>query len=259
MPELPDVEGFRRVAAEHAAGERVRQVDVADGGVLTNSSADEFAGALRGRRFGEPRRHGKWLVLPTDGEPAVLLHFGMTGSLLWCAAGQPVHRHDRVVFGLEDGELRYRDMRKLTGLSLVRGSGGVQEALRELGPDAASIRAEELTRLLRHHRRGVKAALMDQAVLAGLGNLLVDEILWQARIPPGARTDEIDDERLRALHRAMRRALRTSIRAERVPPRRDWLTGVRDDPHAACPRCGTPLESGRVAGRSTRWCQHCQR
>ena len=128
MPELPDVEGFRRVLSEHAVGSRIERVEVLDAGVLRGVSVRSLRDSLRGRRFGTPRRHGKWLIAPlldsrskasrSSDAPAVMLHFGMTGALEWARQhdddpAQERHRHDRVVFGLPSGELRYRDMRKL--------------------------------------------------------------------------------------------------------------------------------------------------
>src|ERR671930_631480 len=97
MPELPDVEGFRRVLAAHAVGRPIRRVDVRDAGVLRGVSPRRLSDALRGRRFGTPQRHGKWLVTPIERTgAAVLLHFGMTGALHWADPEQEPHRLDRV-------------------------------------------------------------------------------------------------------------------------------------------------------------------
>ncbi|MER7544287.1 DNA-(apurinic or apyrimidinic site) lyase /Formamidopyrimidine-DNA glycosylase [Actinomadura meyerae] len=252
MPELPDVEGFRRVLAAHT-GEPITAVDVLDAGVLRGVTARALGDALRGRRFAEPRRHGKWLIAPAGG-PVLLLHFGMTGSLTWHDPAEPRHRHDRVVWRLPDGELRYRDMRKLQGVHL----DDAEQMLADLGPDALEVSRRDLAELLSHRRGRLKSALTDQTVIAGLGNFLADEICWHARVNPLRTASDLDAAELTALHRALRRVLRDSVEARRVPPRRDWLTGVRDDPGAACPRCGTPLCSRRVSGRRTVWCPVCQ-
>ncbi|HEU5158579.1 MAG TPA: DNA-formamidopyrimidine glycosylase family protein [Streptosporangiaceae bacterium] len=258
MPELPDVEGFRRVLAEHAKGERVERVRVRDAGVVRATSPRRFDRAVRGHRFGSPRRHGKWLIAPTDGGPTVLLHFGMTGSLSWHDGREPEHRHDRVIFEFGGGELRYRDMRKLQGVRLAAGAAEVERALGELGPDALDVSRERFDELVMGRRGRLKSALTDQTVIAGLGNLLADEMCWHAEINPMRAARELDDAERARLYRAMRRVLRESVKDERVPPRRTWLTGVRDDPDAACPRCGTRLSRGRVAGRATLWCPRCQ-
>lgn len=258
MPELPDVEGFRRILADHANGERIERVRVSDAGAVRDTTPRRLDRAVRGRRFRRPRRHGKWLVAPTEGGPTVLLHFGMTGSLSWHAKDEPEHRHDRVVFELGDGELRYRDMRKLQGVRLATGDADLNRALGELGPDALDISRECFDELVTTRRGRLKSVLTDQTLIAGLGNLLADEVCWHAKINPARPARDLDDaERIR-LYRAMRRVLRESIKDERVPPRPTWLTGVRDDPDPACPRCGTRLDRRRVGGRATLWCPHCQ-
>jgi formamidopyrimidine-DNA glycosylase len=258
MPELPDVEGFRRVA-EQAARKRISSVRVHDAQVLRSTGPDEFAAALRRRMMMSPWRHGKWLVLPTDdGFPAVLLHFGMTGMLLWCSQDAETHPHDRVVFGFDDGELRYRDMRKLKGIHLAREQPEVDGILGELGPDALGVADATYRKRLTRTRRQLKPALMDQKVLAGLGNLCADEILWQARLHPRRGTRELDDAELGRLCRGTRSMLRQSVRAGRVPDIPSWLTGHRDEPSGQCPRCGSRLRQGRLGGRSTVWCPRCQ-
>jgi formamidopyrimidine-DNA glycosylase len=107
-------------------------------------------------------------------------------------------------------------------------------------------------------RRRVKAALVDQSVLAGPGNLLADEILWQARINPRRTCAELSEDDLARLHARMRAVLRRSMRDERVPPRNSWLTGHRDDEPGSCPRCDAMLVHGRSGGRGTTWCPRCQ-
>ncbi|MFF5987530.1 Fpg/Nei family DNA glycosylase [Prauserella flavalba] len=259
MPELPDVEGFRRVFAGHAAGRRVRDVEVLDAGVLKGVGAETFREAVRGHRLGDPARHGKWLVSEVSGTgKAVLLHFGMTGSLDWAGDREPRHRHDRVVFTFPSGELRYRDMRKLTGLRLARDASEREEVLAGLGPDALSVSKAELGGLLSGLRRRLKPALTDQSVLAGLGNLLADEILWRARLHPRRSTTDLSSADVARLHARMGTVLRRSVEAGRVPPRPSWLTGRRDEPSGSCPRCGTTLSHGRVDGRGTVWCPRCQ-
>lgn len=258
MPELPDVEGFRATLAEHAQGRRIRRVDVIDSGVLRDVEPRVLSDALAGRRVHAPARHGKWLLAPTDG-PTLMLHFGMTGNLQWCQAGEPRHRHDRVVFAVDDGELRYRDMRKLQGLRLAPDPDAVARELAELGPDASAVSRRDFEALLDARRGAVKGVLMDQRALAGLGNLLADEILWRAGIHPQEPARALVPERRRRLYDELRKVIREATRAGRVPPRRSWLTGVRDDPDARCPRCGTTLRHRRVGGRSTVWCPQCQR
>lgn len=228
MPELPDVEGFRRTAAQ-ATGCRVRSVDVLDAQVLHGSTPEQFQDLLRGRRIAEPHRLGKWLVMPTNsadgadaeaGFPRVLLHFGMTGLLRWCAAGEERHPHDRVVFDFPEGELRYRDMRKLTGMHVPRRSAEQHEVLGEQGPDALEVSNADFKARLGRVRRQLKPALMDQAVVSGLGNLCVDEVLWRARLAPRRATVDLTSGELGRLHRRMLSMLRQAARVGEVPDRK---------------------------------------
>ncbi|TYK43422.1 Fpg/Nei family DNA glycosylase [Actinomadura decatromicini] len=256
MPELPDVEGFRRVLDEHT-GEPIESVSVYDAGVLRGVTPRRLRAALRGHRFEAARRRGKWLIAPAEG-PVVLIHFGMTGSLSWHPADEPRDRFVRVVWRLRDGELRYGDMRKLKGIHLAADAADAPRVLGDLGPDALDVSRDRLAGLLAGRRGRLKTTLTDQSVIAGLGNLLADEICWRARINPLRTAGDLDPPEQAALHRAMRRVLRASVEAERVPPRATWLTGARDDPDPVCPRCGTHLTSRRLSGRRTVWCPRCQ-
>lgn len=258
MPELPDVEAFRRVLVEHGRGRTIREVRVHDRGVLRDVTPRRLADGLTGRTFTEPRRVGKWLLAPVDDGATVVVHFGMTGELVGCEPGADGHRHDRVVFRFDDGELRYRDMRKLKGLRLAPDRDALDAVLDGEGPDALDVDRAEFAALLGRSRRGLKSALMDQHTIGGLGNLLVDEILWRARQPPDRRGADLDRDARGRVHAAMRRTLRSAIPAGRVPDRRGWLTAVRDRPDPRCPRCRTALRRDRVAGRTTVWCPRCQ-
>lgn len=259
MPELPDVEGFRELLHSCGQGRRVEKVDVRDAGVLRGVTVKRLRTELEGRRLGEPWRHGKWLIAPTDDGPTLLWHFGMTGELLCGSPADPPHPHDRVVLTLDDKRrLRYRDQRKLQGIRLAGSDGEVERILAELGPDARAVERPEFMELLAGRRGAVKGVLMDQSVVSGLGNLLCDEILWRARVVPTRPARELSEAEERRIHAAMGRVLTSSIRAARVPPRRTWLTGHRDDAQPECPRCGGPLRSRRVSGRRTVWCPGCQ-
>lgn len=258
MPELPDVEGFRQVLDSCAKGRVIRRVDVRDAGVLHGVDTRRLRDGLEGRRFGTPERHGKWLLARTGG-PTLVLHFGMTGRLVCGQAEDPVEAHDRVLFTLGGGrQLRFRDQRKLQGLWLAHDESDVEALLRRQGPDALEVDRAQFEEVLSSRRGHLKTALTDQSVLAGLGNLLADEILWRARLRPDRGAHDLSGEDRRRLYDAMRRTLRSSVTAGCVPPRDSWLTGRRDDRDPRCPRCGTGLRRSRMAGRGTVWCPRCQ-
>jgi formamidopyrimidine-DNA glycosylase len=251
LPELPDVEGFRRVARK-AAGRRIEDVDVLDGALLRAGRGRTIVGT----HFGDPLRHGKWLVFPA-GDAEVLMHFGMTGRLDWERRGSERHRHDRIVFVCRGGELRYRNMRRFGGVWISK--RGRERVTGPLGPDAAEVDRERFRKLLGRRRGGIKAALMDQRLIAGLGNLMVDEITWRARLNPRAQVAHLSRRRVDRLWEAMDEVVRESLPTGRVPPAEGWLTGVRDSREPTCPRCGARIRKSTVAGRTTAWCPRCQR
>ncbi len=251
------MEGFRSELARSLPGQRIRQVDVRDAGVLRNHSPRTFRRNLIGRRFGEPHRHGKWLILPTDG-PVLLVHCGMTGHPYYTPDGDGERDYERLSITLDRGELRYADLRKLRGVWLVPDDDAVAEVMGRQGPDALGLDLRGFTEVLEGRRGRLKPTLMDQAVIAGLGNLLTDEVCWQARLHPACRVASLDDDDLRRLHKTMSRVLDTAVRHARVPRLLRWLTGVRDEADPSCPRCGTRLARGRIGGRTSVWCPHCQ-
>jgi formamidopyrimidine-DNA glycosylase len=250
VPELPDVEGFGHTFSRHAEGKRVHGVRAVDRGMLRNSSPAGLGRALSGRRFASPRRHGKLLICPTD-VPAVLLHFGMTGTLVWSGDD---HRHDRLVIELGDGDLHYRNLRRLGGIWLARNRRELAGIEGRLGPDWLDVSRSDFDELLAKRRGSIKATLMDQSFAAGLGNLTADESLWQARIDPRRRVAALDEAERDALHRKIQKVLRDSLPYGLVPGKRTWLTGARDRRDATCPRCGTRLRRVKIGGRTTVFC-----
>lgn len=257
MPELPDVEGFRRELSGPLPGRRIRQVEVRDPGILRNASARAFERRLAGHCFGAPRRHGKWLILPTDG-PTLLVHSGMTGHPYYAADGADPMGYERLVVSLDRGQLRYADLRKLRGVWLAASEDDIADVTGPQGPDALGLGLRAFREVLSGRRGSLKPTLMDQSVIAGLGNLLTDEICWRARLYPSRPVAELDDDELKRLHTAMTGVLRTSVRHGRVPGLSRWITGARDEPDPSCPRCGARLARGRVGGRTSVWCPRCQ-
>src|SRR5436309_3925887 len=138
MPELPDVEGFRRYLARWVQGRRIRRVEVVDHAIVRNRRAESLGRALAGSRFAEPDRHGKWLIAPV-GRVELLLHFGMTGELRWAEDSRDRHPHDRAIFVCDVGELRYNNMRRFGGIWLAQDRDERDRVTCTLGPDAATI------------------------------------------------------------------------------------------------------------------------
>lgn len=254
MPELPDVEGFRRYFQRYATGRRIRSSS-ADVDIVRNTTPQALGRALKGQTFEKPTRHGKWLICPA-GRSSVLFHFGMTGLLDWTRYTSAEHPHDRLAIHFGDGKLRYRNMRKLGGVWLVR-RDEEGEVIGPLGPDAWGIAARDFAELFAGRKRSLKAALMDQTLIAGLGNLTVDEALFHARLNPRRSVASLSDDEMRRLYTKMRHVLRLSIPEGLVPDKKSWMTAARQR-DGVCPRCGTGLQRAAVAGRTTYWCPKCQ-
>jgi len=257
MPELPDVEGYRRVLTAHLVGEVVRQVEVLDDSVIRNSTRRCVEATVRGRTLVQVDRRGKWLVASLGG-PALVFHFGMTGSLLATACGATRSRFDRMVL-VATADVCYRDVRKLGGVWLAEDEAAIDDIIGARGPDARAVSHAELAGRLRHRRGAIKPVLMDQRVLAGLGNMLSDEVLWRAGVDPTRSAAALGEDELELLHRSLRDVLRRSVRAGRIPRTPPWLSSQRDAEHPVCPRCGRRLDRRPIGGRTALSCPSCQR
>jgi formamidopyrimidine-DNA glycosylase len=212
-----------------------------------------------GRAITRLERHGKWLLARMDGGPWLAIHFGMTGRPVYVGPGEPVPAHARLVLRLADGgRLALDDPRRFARVELADEPGAFARA-RGLGPDALAVDRGRIVALLSRRRGSVKSALLDQRLVAGIGNLYADEILFQSRIHPRRDVAVLGAGERARLHRVMRRVLTTAAErgadARRYP--RSWLL-PRRAPGAACPRCGTRLERIVVAARGTVLCPRCQ-
>jgi formamidopyrimidine-DNA glycosylase len=246
MPELPEAERARQ-ALEQVLGRTMVTVDDRDSYVCRPHAPGELAAALTGHRLVSAHRRGKFLWLETDDGPTLGLHLGMAGRIV--VDGTPHPRWDRFSIVFEDGSrVALRDKRRL-------GRALLNPDFAHVGPDAADVGRAEFRRLIGAGRAPVKARLLDQGAISGMGNLLADEGLWQARIAPGRRTGELSIEELDRLRRALRAAVRSAIRKGGVHTGRFVAVRGRE---GSCPRDGHHLERATIGGRTTYWCPECQ-
>lgn len=262
MPELPDVERFKQYVDATALHQKVESVEVRDAGVLKNISGRKLQSQLKGEPFESTSRHGKFLFAHPPSPPLLVLHFGMTGYLDYAQENGEPPDHSRVVFHFgTGGRLAYVCQRKLGLVTLAEDRQAFIEK-RDLGPDALALAGQfnAFSERLSGRRGAIKSALMNQGIMAGIGNVYADEILYQARIAPDRRTEGLDEKTLRKLHRTMRRVLNTSIRnnAEVSELPRTYLLRHRDS-DGRCPRCGHKLKKARIGGRGTSFCSQCQK
>lgn len=261
MPELPEVEIYRRHVERNALNQRVRHVRVLDRRILRDVNDRALEAALVGRRFLETRRHGKHLFVGTGKAPWLYLHFGMTGDIRYYE-GDEEPQFSKVIFDFPRGaHLAFEDARLFGAVSLV---DDPDEFIREkrLGPDPFSpeFRPTAFKAALRSRSGGIKALLMSQLVVAGLGNLYVDEVLYQVGIQPLRRLPDLEDSEIPELFRAIGKVLRLAIdrgEKDRALPS-SWLLPNREQ-DVPCPRCSTPISRAVVAGRTTYFCPGHQR
>lgn len=263
MPELPDVEIYRRYLDEHALGKTVQQVRVQDARILDGLSPDAFRQRLEGRRLTASRRHGKHLLVELDRGGWLTLHFGMTGDLVVFENEADDPPYDRVRFDFAGGRhLAYVNRRMLGRVGCADDADAFIDE-HELGPDALGLDLQAFKTALGGRRRDVKSALMDQSTIAGIGNIYADEILYQARLHPKTGLGDLGEEGLKRLHHEMCRILAVSIErgagserfTERLPE--GWLLPHREK-GARCRRCGGSIETMKAGGRTTYFCPRCQ-
>ena len=274
MPELPEVETVRTRLAPDLEGRTIAHARIDDARLVRPEQPEAIAAMLEGHRIERVERRGKYLLLRLDGGESLAIHLRMTGNVLRRAAGAEPPRALRAELELDDGSpVAYTDLRRFGTWELFRDPESLEEFLRQrLGPEPFS---EEFTPAFLYgavHRREapLKAVLLDQRVVAGLGNIYADEALWLAKIHPelpGSRLRRPDAERL---HAAIREVLAkgielqgASIRDYRMPDGGHGSAQERFNAYGRtglpCPRCGTPIRRLVVGQRGTHICPHCQR
>ncbi len=273
MPELPEVETVRRSLERATVGRVVRSAQVRRADVVRGIVND--AALLAGRRIGGVIRHGKQLAILAEADghdgSCVCVHLGMSGSLRIGNGTTQLDAHTHVVWRLEgDQTVVFRDPRRFGGVWLFPSEANLRDTRwTALGPDALSIQPSALHERLQRTRRAIKAALLDQAVIAGLGNIYVDELLFQIGIHPEQPADTINFKRTQRMVRVMRRLLAKAIEAGGSTLRdyadAEGQAGRYQQSHLVygrsgqpCRKCETNLNTHLVAGRTTVLCPACQ-
>ena len=272
MPELPDVEAVRRhLISQGLVGRRITGADLLLPKAVRVPSPTQFQADVAGRRFEEIGRRAKFLVFDLDGRPGLtlILHLRMTGSLKLTRAGDDRPHHTRNVFTLDSGgELCFVDPRKLGTMSLVADAADV---LAGLGPEPldAGFTPKVLAHQLSRRTAPVKALLCDQAVVAGIGNIYADEVLFLARIGPLRPGRDLSARDNRRLHEAIVGRLSEAVEqmaplASAEGPPTESTEGleallVPRSEGAPCSRCGASIARVVVRGRSSYYCRRCQK
>lgn len=274
MPELPEVETIVADLRPHMVGRTIERAELSFPTVVRHPEPEAFVDAVVGMRIESVGRRGKYILVGLGGDLRLVVHLGMTGQLRLVDPAAPLERHTHAIFFLDDGhQLRYRDPRRFGRLLL-----GTEQTLisakkmPRLGPEPIDpdFAADELYRRLRKRRTSLKAVLLDQKAIAGVGNIYADESLHRAKLRPTRLANTVSKRSARRLHESLRDSLQTAIqnRGSSVDTYRDaWgemggqqerllVYGRAGEP---CLTCGRPLSSVRIAGRTTVYCRRCQR
>jgi len=274
MPELPEVETVRRALAQHLPGRRIERVDAEAVQMRRPLEPTELARRLTGARLLEPRRRAKFLLLDTDRQGALLVHLGMSGRIsLVTDPASPAPPHTHLHLSFDSGtQLRLTDPRRF-GLAvwLAAQDEGNDPSLVRLGVEPLdSSLPRVLPELFAGRTAPVKALLLDQRLVAGVGNIYACEALYRAGIRPSRPAGRIARHRLERLAHELQQVLAeaieqggTTLRDFADPSGELGYFAVRLAVYGRagqpCHRCGTPLRSAVIAGRSTVWCSRCQR
>ncbi len=274
MPELPEVETIVADLRPHLVGRTIERAELAFPTIVRHPEPEQLIDAVIGLRIESVERRGKYILIGLAGDVLLVVHLGMTGHLTIVDPATPLEKHTHVVFFLDDGkQLRYRDPRRFGRLLL-----GTHDALLtsgkmpRLGPEPIDpdFAADELYRTLRRRRAPLKAVLLDQRAIAGVGNIYADESLHRARLRPGRLSNTVSKQSARRLHESLRESLRIAIanRGSSVATYRDaWgEMGAQQEKLLVygragrpCLTCGRPLRAVQIAGRTTVYCTNCQR
>lgn len=267
MPELPEVETIRSQLAPRLEGRALTRVEILDPRLTRPYDLFEVAEELEGDRVLAVERRGKYLLLRLESGLALLVHLRMTGGFHW----QPVS-HERAVLELDDGSrLVYRDVRRFGTWLVVEPDELVPYLATKNGPEPLGSRftAAWLRGQLARRKAALKAVLLDQRVVAGLGNIYADEALWRARLSPLRPANALRVDEVARLVRAIRAALRAGIERQGSTLRDyaapDGAAGSMQEEFRVygrdgepCPRCRTTIVKTRVGGRGTWYCPRCQ-
>lgn len=273
MPELPEVQTIVTTLAPRVSGRRIGRVAHVRPDMVTPADFD-FTAAVTGRAIERVARRGKRIVFYLDDANRFFIHLGMTGRLTVEPADEPVQPHTHLIVDLNDAsgravgrrdQLRFRDPRRFGEIRWL----GCEDCDERMGPEPLVMRTSQLARKLARTTRAIKNALMDQNVVAGLGNIYVDESLYDAGIHPLAPANALGDEQVARLSKSIKKILRRAIR-HRGSTLRDYVDAdgtsggfqrlhrVYDRAGDPCRNCGTAIERIVLGGRSTHFCAKCQ-
>ncbi len=260
MPELPDVEIFKQYLDATSLHKRIDSAQVTDERILESISKNRLIRTLKGKTFNATKRHGKYLFVELNRDTFLVLHFGMTGFLKYFKKIDKQPGHARLLIEFANGyHLAYDCQRMLGQVSLTEKVEKFTK-VKDLGTDAMEVDLETFRDVLGTTTATVKSALMNQKLLAGIGNVYSDEILSQANIHPKVEANSLEEKRLKQIFSHMRRVLGTAIDC-RADPEKMPNSYILPQRHSEgkCPSCGRKVAKEKISGRSSYFCPRCQK
>ena len=258
MPELPEVERFRKLAEREALHQEINYLDILDERLL-DTPRDELEAALVGKTFTATGRLGKYLLLVADAKNALNIHFGMSGSLVAVAAYEHWPKFSYVRFGLAPGNgLAFCCPRKLGRVRMVRDLENLR-AQKSLGPDALALSLDDFLDILKDRKAPIKSIIMNQSLMAGIGNWIADDALFRAGVHPATPCWYLNQSRQEAVFRGIQDVLRMAIECNadyRCFP--NEMIFHQRSKKGISPATGNPIAKIQVGGRSTYFCPDTQ-
>lgn len=258
MPELPEVEHFRQYFDSTSLHKKIVKVIIRDNYVL-DIEPEELKNALNNKEFISTKRHGKYVLVELNKKNRYLiLHFGMTGNLKYYKSQEQEPDHALVLFKFDNGyTLAYDCTRKLGKISITK---SVKDFIKKykLGPDALDLDIETFKEMISCRNRMIKAFFMNQNIIAGVGNIYSDEILFQSKIHPRTKVNNLNDEKIKEIFDNMKKILEKSIDYDlETEHSDDYLMNHREEGDN-CPKCREKIIKIKVSSRSTYFCPNCQ-
>ena len=259
MPELPDVEVFRQYMDATSLHQKISGVEVKNDRVLQEISPSGLGRMLKGHSFKKTKRHGKHLFACVDKEFWIMFHFGMTGFLKYFKNQEEQPEHTRILFKFENGyNLAYDNQRMLGKIQVIKNAADYIRK-NDLGSDALGLSLNAFQTRIKGRRGAAKTSLMNQSLIAGIGNIYSDEILFQAKIHPKTQIKHLSKQQIKILHEKIFYVLETAIKAKADPDELpdNFLIPNREKDQK-CPRCGNKIKKIKLNNRGTYYCPKCQ-
>lgn len=260
MPELPDVQSFKRYFECKFLGKKITGLKVTNEKILGNISESKLKERLIGSKFKSAYRYGKYLFIETNNKSFLVFHFGMTGSLKYFENQNEVPSYSRLILAFSNNShLAFKCIRMLGRIYLT---DSMEDFIgnKNLGPDAIYIKKSEFFKSVRRRKGRIKPILLDQSFVAGIGNIYADEILFQSGIHPEIKVNLMDRKKLGKVYNNMKKVLATAVKLNaEIEKHPDFYLSRNRSKFSSCPVCNTMIERINISGRGTYFCPSCQK